>query len=132
LSNTGRLSIDVYPEAIGADDGWVEMNGSAGSLFAIAKPSANGKIKKTSMAEALDRLGGTADLLKLDCEGAEWELFEMNDIWRRINRLTMEYHLWANPNMDVPEMIKRIKDLGFRITHLSEEPQWGIVHAARR
>jgi FkbM family methyltransferase len=131
LSNTNGLSVDVHPEAIGASEGWIDMNAGNGSLFAVGVPSANGKIKKTAMAQALDRLGGTTDLLKLDCEGAEWELFDSPDIWKRVNRVTMEYHLWANPNMDVPEMVRRIRDFGFRITHLFEEPEWGILQATK-
>jgi FkbM family methyltransferase len=131
LSNTKGLSIQVHPEAIGMDDGWIDMNSNGGSLLATTVASPNGKIKKTAIARALDRLGGTADLLKLDCEGGEWELFENQEIWRRINRLTMEYHLWANPQMDVPEMIRRIRSFGFRIINLCEESQWGIVHAIK-
>jgi FkbM family methyltransferase len=47
-----------------------------------------------SLASAVEALGG-ADLLKLDCEGAEWDLFETVDVWRRIAAITMEYHLWG-------------------------------------
>jgi len=132
LSNTNGLSIDVHPEAIGKEDGWIDINSNAGSLMATTVVSPKGKIKKTAMARALDRLGGPADLLKLDCEGAEWELFENQEIWSRVNRLTMEYHLWANPKMDVPEMIRRIRDFGFRIINLCEESQWGILQAIKQ
>jgi FkbM family methyltransferase len=131
LSNTSGLGVDVHLEAIGASEGWVNMNARNGSLFAVGVPSPNGKIKKTAMAQALDRLGGSADLLKLDCEGAEWELFDSPEIWKRVNRVTMEYHLWANPNMDIPELIRRVRGFGFKITHLSEEPEWGILQAAK-
>jgi hypothetical protein len=73
------------------------------------------------------------DLLKLDCEGGEWELFGDKTIWKHVRRLTMEYHLWANPEIDVPGLVKMIKDFGFRITHLSEakELKWGFLHATR-
>jgi hypothetical protein len=45
----------------------------------------------------------------------------------------MEYHLWANPSLDLPGMVKIIHGLGFRITHLSEAPElkWGILHAVK-
>lgn len=131
LKNTKGLLIKVHPEAIGANEGWIQMNSNGASLFATAVSSAKGTIKKTSVAEALDRLGGTVDLLKLDCEGAEWELLDSPEIWRSVKWLTMEYHLWANPGMEVPEMVRQIRKLGFRITHLSEESEWGIVQAAK-
>ncbi len=133
LSNTRGLSIEVHPEAIGAGEGWIDLTADGGSLFARAVTSDTGKIKKTAIANAIDRIGGTVDLLKLDCEGGEWELFEHKEIWRHINRLTMEYHLWANPELDVSEMVKMVRSLGFRITHLSEAPElkWGVLHAAR-
>jgi FkbM family methyltransferase len=131
LNNTKQLSIEVHPEAVGASDGWIDLKTDTGSLFATAVASETGKIKKTAMAQAIQRLGGSVDLLKLDCEGAEWELFEQPEIWPHVKRLTMEYHLWANPKMDVPEMVRKLGGFGFRITHLCEEPKWGILHAIK-
>lgn len=133
LSNTSGLSITVHPEAIGAQDGKIELKMEGGSLLSTAVASETGSIKKTAIATAIQRIGGPIDLLKLDCEGGEWEVFEHREIWKNINRLTMEYHLWANPSMDVPGMVKIIRDLGFRITHLSEAPElkWGMLHATK-
>jgi len=34
--------------------------------------------------------------------------------------------------MDVPEMIRRIRDFGFRIINLCEESQWGILQAIKQ
>ena len=131
--NTRDLAIEVYPEAVGAADGWIDMDTDQGSLFAKAVPSAQGKIKKTAFATALERVGGPVDLLKLDCEGAEWELFECKSLWKNIKRLTLEYHLWANPEMDLLKTLKILKDLGFRITCLNEAPElkWGLLQAAK-
>jgi FkbM family methyltransferase len=133
LNNTRGLSIEVHPEAIGATAGFIELQADAGSLFGKAVATENGKIKMTAMADAMKRIGGSVDLLKLDCEGGEWGLFENPDIWKNVKRLTMEYHLWANPQLDVPEMVKTIRNYGFRITHLDEAPElkWGILHAAK-
>jgi FkbM family methyltransferase len=133
LNNTGPLAIQVHPEAIGAQDGWIEMDARQGSLFAKTVASRNGHIKQTAVATAIDRMGGSVDLLKLDCEGAEWELFNDRTIWQSIGRLTMEYHLWASPGLEVAGLMKILRGLGFRITHLNEDPQleWGILHATR-
>jgi FkbM family methyltransferase len=133
LNNTGSLSIQVHPEAIGAQDGWIELDAENGSLLAKTVVSKNGHIKQTAMATAIARMGGSVDLLKLDCEGAEWELFADKTIWPSIRRLTMEYHLWASPGLDVPGLIRILRGFGFRITYLNEAPQleWGILHATR-
>lgn len=133
LSNTRDLSIKVHPEAIGTTAGFINLEADAGSLFGKAVASESGKIKMTAMSEALARIGGSVDLLKLDCEGGEWPLLENKEIWKNVKNLTMEYHLWANPQLDVPGMVKTIRDHGFRITHLDEAPElkWGILHAVK-
>jgi FkbM family methyltransferase len=130
-NNTQGLSIEVYPEAIGASDGHVNLNTDKGSLFSTTESSENGKIKQTGLLRAIERMGGTVDLLKLDCEGSEWQFFEDQEVWKRIHRVTMEYHLWAKPGMDVPDMLARLRSYGFRIGHLCEEPRWGILWAAK-
>ena len=134
LSNTSGLSIEVHPEAIGATEGWINMKSEgAASLFGQAIASDTGKIRKTTIDSAIERIGGSVDLLKLDCEGGEWELFDHWEIWKRINRLTMEYHLWAKPQVDLAEVVKMVRSFGFRISHLAEsrELKWGILHATR-
>jgi len=133
LNNTRGLSIEVYPEAIGANEGWINLKVDGGSLFARAEASEKGNIKKTAIVDAIAKLGGSVDLLKLDCEGGEWELFEKPDVWQHIKRLTMEYHQWAKPEVDIAEMVKLIRGFGFRITHLSEAPElkWGMLQAVK-
>jgi FkbM family methyltransferase len=131
--NTREFGIEIFPEAVGRGDGWIEMQMNKTSLLATAINSDTGKIKKTAFAAVVERIGGPVDLLKLDCEGAEWEIFECQEIWKNIRRLTMEYHLWANPKMDLPGMIKILRDLGFRITALEEanELKWGVLQAVK-
>jgi FkbM family methyltransferase len=133
LNNTRQLAIEVHPEALGVSDGRIDLKMDHGSLFGRSVASATGSIKKTAIAKAIDLCGGSVDLLKLDCEGAEWELFELKEIWPRINNLTMEYHLWANPSLDLAGMVKIINNLGFRITQLSEAPElkWGMLQAVK-
>ena len=131
--NTRDLNIEVRAEAVGGADGWIDMQMNETSLLATAVNSEAGKIKKTAFATIVERIGGTVDLLKLDCEGAEWEIFECKDVWEKVRRITMEYHLWANPNMDLPGLVKIVRDLGFRITALEEaaELKWGVLQAVK-
>ena len=133
LHNTRGLGIETRPEAVGGGDGWIDMQTNEGSLFATAVDSEAGRIRKTAFATIVDRVGGSVDLLKLDCEGGEWELFECRDVWKKIKRLTMEYHLWARPEMDAAALVKIVKDLGFRIICLEEAPElkWGVLQAVK-
>lgn len=134
LHNTNSLGIEVHAEAIGARDGLVDMNMKRGSsLFAETVAADSGAIKRIALTTAIERLGGSVDLLKLDCEGMEWELFEDKKVWSKVGSLSMEYHLWAKPHSHVPGMIQMLRDLGFRITYLNEAPEleWGILHAAK-
>lgn len=130
-NNLKGLSIEVYPEAIGAGDGHANLKTGKGSLFSTTESSETGELKQTGILHAIERLGGTVDLLKLDCEGSEWQFFEDQEVWRHVNRVTMEYHLWAKPGMDVPEILAKLRSCGFRITHLCEESEWGILQAAK-
>lgn len=133
LANLKDLNVKVFPEAVGLHDGTVEINFGNGSLFSKTKESKDGDIKKTSIQNVLKRIGKKIDLLKMDCEGAEWEIFQDVKSWQDVNNLAMEYHLWARPNFSLVKLVETVKDLGFRVTYLHESPklEWGIIHATR-
>jgi FkbM family methyltransferase len=52
-------------------------------------------------------------LLKMDCEGAEWEALDSadNSSLGRVDRVSLEYH--PMPGRDPDELVKRFLDLGF-------------------
>lgn len=56
---------------------------------------------------------GGIDLLKLDCEGAEWDIFADADAFRRVRLIRMEFHLTEGRTLS--EFESRVKDLGFHI-----------------
>ncbi|SDT86105.1 methyltransferase, FkbM family [Verrucomicrobium sp. GAS474] len=89
----------VFPEAAGARDGEITFFPTSDSMTGTVEPtSENGTgvtVPQTSLASALDRLagpGGTVDLVKMDCEGAEWAMLEDRASLSRIGRLLLEYH----------------------------------------
>ena len=79
-----------------------------------------------------EAIGDGCDLLKLDCEGAEFELIGATpaEALRRVRRLVAEVHGRAG---DVGELRARLEDLGFatRIEIKSTEHRLGLVFAAR-
>jgi len=77
---------------------------------------------------------GDIDLLKLDCEGAEWDIFECKDAWRAVRALTMEYHLWAKPASTPDSLRWQLSGLGFSQIEFepSQNGHWGFAFANRR
>ncbi|OHB77598.1 MAG: hypothetical protein A2Z34_00135 [Planctomycetes bacterium RBG_16_59_8] len=77
--------------------------GGGGEPFAVRCADLPGIIRD----HALERI----DFLKLDCEGAEWEILESlpDDHLRRIRQIAMEIH---NPPED-PIAFRRLRENGF-------------------
>ncbi len=76
---------------------------------------------------------GCVDLLKLDCEGAEWEIFEAVEAWNRIRSVTLEYHLSAREGTTSETIRDRLRGLGFKAIELRPAPDgpWGFAHAEK-
>jgi FkbM family methyltransferase len=63
------------------------------SRLAQTTTDPGGEIVMIDIKTAIDRLGGQVDLIKLDCEGAEWALFRDVEAFRAVREIRMEYHL---------------------------------------
>ena len=82
--------------------------------------------------EVIERAGGKIDLLKLDCEGAEWELLEEESLWSGIQHLAMEYHLWAKPGTTVETLKRQLEKVGYRVRGIDQLSQdFGLLFASR-
>jgi hypothetical protein len=74
----------------------------------------------------VERLGGSVDLLKLDCEGAEWEIFDDLEPFKAVGMVRMEYHL-TRPDRSLGWMIDRLTGAGFRLLRLQPNQGYGIA-----
>ena len=131
LQNQANLArVVVYPEAVGAADGYVHMvestKGSGVGRTESDRSVRPGSIKKISLQEAVDRLGGACDLAKIDCEGAEWDLFQAGAAWKRIKHVRMEYHLWDKHSL--AELSSAINRLSFRVVKQVQGGDTGMVY----
>jgi FkbM family methyltransferase len=97
LTVAGAASITAA--ALGACDGrgtlHVSENLEAGGLFNASAATTGVEVETISLATLMERLGITKiDILKLDIEGAEFELFVStpDDVLRRIGQITVEFH----------------------------------------
>ena len=84
-----------------------------------------------SLEDALKRVGGYADLLKMDCEGSEWDILEEKDSLRNVRNITLEYHLWKNHKTHAYAK-ELVKSNGFRILRHEPSTDFGIITATRK
>jgi FkbM family methyltransferase len=128
-SNTGELGIEAFPEAVGSEEGFVSIVDEGETNQARTSTSSDGRIPQVTLDTAIQRIGGNVDLLKLDCEGAEWDLFRLNDCWKQIRNVRMEYHLFHGETIQQVE--QTLQRLGFAIKSLKPDQGFGMVWASR-
>jgi FkbM family methyltransferase len=129
LANTrGLTDCTVFSEAVGGEACTVQMIMNEGdSNQAQTRCDEQGSIRQVAFREAIERAGGTVDLLKMDCEGAEWGMFQMPDCWTAIRHLRMEYHLVDGHCFQ--DVLDAMNKLHFTVTRHNPESKWGLVWA---
>jgi hypothetical protein len=103
------------------------------SLMSVGNRIDDGDVPITSIHDVVARLNGGVDLLKVDCEGAEWEILEQLDPLGKVRSLRMEYHLWARPESTHADIDRLVTNTGLRVTRHDFEPadDFGLVWATR-
>lgn len=127
--NLEQCDVTLFTEAVGSEMGFASMiDGSESRLgqFAIRE---SGEIVAVTLEEAINRIGGSVDLLKLDCEGAEWEIFLNPKPFKNVKSIRMEYHL--TEGRTISDVKKVASDLGFTVARLEENSGFGIVWLSR-
>lgn len=132
-ANTKAVDVQVFAEAVGGSAGTVMLLDDGPSNQARVKPEdGNGiAVPQVTLETAVERAGGSVDLLKLDCEGAEWEILRPGACWRAVRNLRMEYHLFGG---ETPAQARAmVEALGFRITRFRQVNEMGgVLWASRR
>ncbi len=102
-SNGLQDRVSVHPFAILNRDGTetLAQGAQAGdtSFFKQGEAASTETVRCVRLDQAIDLCGGEVDLMKLDVEGAEVEIFEgaSDSVWPRIRRIAMEYHEEIRP-----------------------------------
>jgi FkbM family methyltransferase len=128
-ANIAHLNIDLFAEAVGSSSGRVKVLDDGAINLATAHLDDAGEGHQVSFGNAIERLNGHVDFLKLDCEGCEWELFDCTECWSKVQNLRMEYHLLAGHTLE--SLDATLQRLGFRITKRFPSQGFGIVWADR-
>lgn len=127
--NAGQLSATPYFEAVMQNDCKVDLHFTASDLATSASESTNGKVTGSSLSTLIKRIG-EIDILKLDCEGAEWGLLEDIKNWNKVKSLTMEYHLWGKEDIKFENLFTLLKNINFTlIDHTLNNSQQGFILA---
>ena len=130
--NAASLHAQVFYEAVTRDDCKVDLHFTDSDLHTTAAPAQGGLFIGTSFEKVIERSGGQIDILKLDCEGGEWDILKDTQSWNKIRSVTMEYHLWANRGKTVWDIQNQLNELGFRIifdNRISDD--FGLLAAIR-
>lgn len=86
----------------GADGGKLDVSGD--------------KCMRVSSVPLARYIDGPVDFLKLDIEGAEWEVLKgCKDHLYSVDKLFVEYHSFSNQPQVLPELLDLIRSSGFRI-----------------
>jgi FkbM family methyltransferase len=124
---------DYFMEAVGLDDGRVALEFGHRAGVTRSTPTELGPIPSVAFRKAVERLGASVDLVKVDCEGAEWDFLADREAWESVRNVTMEYHLLEEPQRRSHDDIRRaLSDLGFTVKDQDRfHDSTGLIFASR-
>ncbi len=96
------------------------------SLHGKTVHSEIGEIEQVSLGSIIKKAGSNIDLLKLDCEGAEWQILHDTESLKEVRAITLEYHIDEKNDHN---SIKRIlENANFKlIRHERTGSTWGMA-----
>lgn len=116
-------NVTIVPAACGGHDGETHLHLAAAEMMnsLYERDGADGPSVAVQMV-TLDRLFSDqhlerCDLMKIDCEGAEFDILLegcSDETLRRVGSISMEFHRWAGPAR-VDQLTGRLGRLGFAI-----------------
>ena len=128
--NLNFRNVEHFQDAVGLHSGLVELQSLGDSNQSRVIKSKAGRLPMISISEAINKIGDKLDLLKLDCEGSEWEILEDRNCLNPVQNITMEYHLWKN-NKTHDYAINLVKENGFRILRHAPSTDFGLIVGTR-
>ena len=127
---TPRASIDLHVQANKEHSMVASVHGGM-----IGESTRTVRIGAISLAQIVESMPGKAiDLLKLDCEGAEYEImFETpRDALDRVRRIVMETHVRPGLAHTHEEMVAFLRARGYAIREMVQHPGSSYLIWARR
>ena len=139
VSNTSRVKNIVALNcacAAHSGRGSLDVSGSpvVFSLMTGSSDTAQESVDVISLAALFERYGiDRCDYLKLDCEGAEFEIILEADasLLNRVRRIAMEYHDHLSNNYSHVDILEKLKILGFQASSYNPNGTYGMIAAYR-
>jgi FkbM family methyltransferase len=125
-ANLSQIYARVFPDGLCEKDGHGSLESSGHSQLGRCKADVSGDISVVTLRTAIRRMGGCVDLLKLDCEGAEWCILEDPEALQSVRSVRMEYHA-IEEGHSVKRLVQGFKSMGFRASKLSGNERFGLA-----
>lgn len=130
--NAKHLNATPYFEAVMQEDCKVDLHFTESDLATTTSESLGGNVTGSSLTTLIKRIGGI-DILKLDCEGAEWGLLTNTESWKQVKSLSMEYHSWGKANSKVEDLFQLLNSIHFKLVHHTiYNAQQGLIVAINK
>jgi len=132
VKNTYAYRINALNSAVQKESGKVALNFNENSLHTTTSTNVDGSVDAIAFSDILDQ-HNSIDVLKLDCEGAEWEILDPNLDWSKVRFVTMEFHTWAKKGSSYEEIADLLQRCGFRVTCVDQVKgnSFGMLCASR-
>lgn len=128
-SNLKGTSVVAIESGVSHEDGRCVMIDDSDSRLAVSASDPAGDCELRSLRRVVEEAGGKIDLLKVDCEGAEWSIFKDSEALRCAEKIRMEYHLIGDHSIE--DLTSVVRSTGFSIRHLLPLGDYGIVWLQR-
>ncbi len=113
--NAAGTNISVFPVAVGDGRGTARFDTSTDST--LGRISKAGDLEVTCIAPSDVADARQIDLLKIDCEGGEFEILKDHSLLSRTRDLCLEYHLVEGKRIE--ELYSLIEDAGHHIQSIT-------------
>ena len=96
------------------------------------KSLSSNKVKSTTLEKVTSSIKGNIDLLKVDCEGAEYPIIlnSPESAFLKIKKIVLEYHERFSPN-NKNQLIKHLSKLGYSTKLEKTNLKRGIIYASK-
>lgn len=129
VQNLGATDVRVFNEAVGETSGLCSLLDHQQSRLCRTSLCEGGEIPMIGLSEVLARCGGGIDLLKLDCEGAEWDILKDSASVACVGSIRMEYHLLGGRKLE--DLISLLEAGGQAIVKCRRQGNHGILWTTR-
>lgn len=130
--NLEGLGVKIFQSAVANRRGRGKVLDTEDNRCCRLALAEDGVVVVDSFFDVIDRMNREVDLLKIDIEGGEWDLFllENQNCLRKIKRIVMEYH--EVNSQKLADLLKLVKLHGFSVDHVFSNQGFGVLWMHRK